>query len=95
MINLAAMHRVRKHPAFAAYFAAVLPIFWPVVFWYLLRVADQMDAHGNCDVLVIVHWWGGIEITQRVDHRAVEVDDDATNARDHCSAARIWSITAL
>ncbi|MFN3610230.1 MAG: hypothetical protein ACK4Y9_14305 [Hyphomonas sp.] len=56
MINLAALHRVRRHPAFAEYFDAVLPIFWPVVFWYLLRVADQMDAHGNCDVLVIVNW---------------------------------------
>ncbi|MFN3610152.1 MAG: hypothetical protein ACK4Y9_13910 [Hyphomonas sp.] len=63
MINLAALHRVRKHPAFAEYFDAVLPIFWPVVFWYLLRVADQMDAHGNCDVLVQVHWWGRIDIT--------------------------------
>ncbi|MFN3609035.1 MAG: hypothetical protein ACK4Y9_08225 [Hyphomonas sp.] len=63
MINLAALHRVRKHPVFAGYFDAVLPIFWPVVFWYLLRVADQMDAHGNCDVLVQVHWWGGIDIT--------------------------------
>ncbi|MFN3608878.1 MAG: hypothetical protein ACK4Y9_07430 [Hyphomonas sp.] len=63
MINLAALHRVRKHPTFAGYFDAVLPIFWPVVFWYLLRVADQMDAHGNCDVLVQVHWWGRIDIT--------------------------------
>ena len=63
MINLAALHRVRKHPAFAAYFDFVLPIFWPVVFWYLLRVADQVDARRCGEVLVFVHWWGGIEIT--------------------------------
>ena len=63
MINLAALHRVRKHPAFAAYFEAVLPIFWPVVFWHLLRMADQMDARGSAEILVLVYWWGGIEIT--------------------------------
>ncbi|MBA4227378.1 MAG: hypothetical protein C0456_12170 [Hyphomonas sp.] len=63
MINLAALHRVRKHPAFAAYFDFVLPIFWPVVFWYLLRVADSVDARRCGEVLVFVHWWGGIEIT--------------------------------
>ncbi|MFN4184680.1 MAG: hypothetical protein ACK4M6_07820 [Hyphomonas sp.] len=63
MINLAAMHRVRKHPAFAEYFDFVLPIFWPVVFWYLLRVADLMDARGSREALVTVHWWGGIDIT--------------------------------
>ncbi len=63
MINLAAMHRVRKHPVFTEYFDAVLPIFWPVVFWYLLRVCDQMDARRCNEILVMVHWWGGIEIT--------------------------------
>ncbi len=63
MINLAAMHRVRKHPVFTEYFDAVLPIFWPVVLWYLLRVCDQMDARRCNEVLVFVHWWGGIEIT--------------------------------
>jgi hypothetical protein len=63
MINLAAMHRVRKYPVFAGYFDAVLPIFWPVVFWYLLRVCDQMDARRCNEILVMVHWWGGIEIT--------------------------------
>ena len=63
MINLAAMHRVRKHPVFTEYFDAVLPIFWPVVFWYLLRVCDQMDARRCNEILVFVHWWGGIEIT--------------------------------
>jgi hypothetical protein len=67
MINLAAMHRVRKHPVFTEYFDAVLPIFWPVVFWYLLRVCDQMDARRCGEILVFVHWWGGIEITHYGD----------------------------
>ena len=62
MINLAAMHRVRKHPVFAGYFDAVLPIFWPVVFWSLLRLADRLDVCNSDEVLVVVHWWGGIEI---------------------------------
>jgi hypothetical protein len=63
MINLAAMHSVRKHPVFTEHFDAVLPIFWPVVFWYLLRVCDQMDARRCNEILVMVHWWGGIGIT--------------------------------
>ena len=63
MINLAAMHRVRKHPVFTECYDAVLPIFRPVVFWYLLRVCDQMDARRCDEILVMVHWWGGIEIT--------------------------------
>ena len=63
MINLAAMHRVRKHPVFTECYDAVLPIFRPVVFWYLLRVCDQMDARRCNEILVMVHWWGGIEIT--------------------------------
>ena len=67
MIDFAAMHRVRNHPVFAGYFAAVLPIFWPVLFWNLLRVADRMDEHGNCEVLILLHWWGAIEITHYGD----------------------------
>ena len=63
MINLAAMHRVRKRPVFTEYLDAVLPIFWPVVFWYLLRVCDQMDARRCNEILVMVHSWGGIGIT--------------------------------
>ena len=67
MINLAAMHRVRKHPVFTEYFDAVLPIFWPVLFWSLLRMCDRMDARRCDEILVFVHWWGGIEITHYGD----------------------------
>ena len=67
MINLAAMHRVRKHPVFTECYDAVLPIFRPVVFWYLLRVCDQMVAPRRDEILVMVHWWGAIEITCYAD----------------------------
>ena len=67
MIDFAAMHRVRNHPVFAGYFAAVLPIFWPVLFWNLLRMAERMKGQGNCDALIVLHWWGGIEITHYGD----------------------------
>ena len=63
MIDFAAMHRVRKHPVFADYFAFVPALFWPILFWNLLRMADRMDAAGRCQVLLQVHWWGYIEIT--------------------------------
>ncbi|PKP80112.1 MAG: hypothetical protein CVT79_16730 [Alphaproteobacteria bacterium HGW-Alphaproteobacteria-18] len=38
-----------------------------MLFWQLLRMADQMDAHGCREVLVQVSWWGGIEITHYGD----------------------------
>ena len=63
MINFAALRRLSKHPLFADYFAFVLPIFWPVLYWQLRRMAEQMAARGCSEILVQVSWWGGIEIT--------------------------------
>ena len=63
MINLAALHRVRKHPVFAAYFDAVHPLFWLVLIWQLRRAFDRIDAYGSDDALIAVSWWGSVEIT--------------------------------
>lgn len=37
---------IRRHPDFAGFFELVMPLFWPMLAWQLVRV----------------HWWGGITI---------------------------------
>ena len=61
MFNLAQMAR---HPLLGGFFAAVHPIFWPVLFWQLMRAAERLTAMGcHNGGLLTVHWWGGVDIT--------------------------------
>lgn len=52
--------RLAKHPALAGYFALVHPFFWPVLLWYLRKVAAQVDAAGRDGALIRITWWGGV-----------------------------------
>ncbi len=60
MWNLA---RLSKHPDLAPYFAQVLPIFWPVLYWQLVKMSAQLRAAGCREALGRVTWWGGVYIT--------------------------------
>jgi hypothetical protein len=58
---------VLTHPIFARWFARVHPFFWPVLYWQMGRIIRWMEATGNMDLLVRIHWWGGITIAYTGD----------------------------
>ncbi len=60
MPNLA---RLSKHPELAPYFAQVFPLFWPVLYWQLVKMSAQLRAAGCREALGRVTWWGGVYIT--------------------------------
>ncbi len=59
MPNLA---RLAKHPDLAPYFAQVFPLFWPVLYWQLVKMSAQLRAAGCREALGRVTWWGGVYI---------------------------------
>ncbi len=91
MWNLA---RLAKHPDLAPYFAQVLPIFWPVLYWQLVKMSAQLRAAGCREALGRVTWWGGVYITLLGDKPpSPSAYKPLTPARVHWSD-EIWS-TAL
>ncbi len=59
MPNLA---RISKHTHLAPYFAQVFPLFWPVLYWQLVKMSAQLRAAGCREALGRVTWWGGVYI---------------------------------
>ncbi len=64
MPNLA---RLSKHPDLAPYFAQAFPLFWPVLYWQLVKMSAQLRAAGCREALGRVTWWGGVYIERLGD----------------------------
>jgi hypothetical protein len=58
---------VLTHPIFVRWFARLHPFFWPVLYWQMGRIIRWMEATGHMDLLVRIHWWGGITIAYTGD----------------------------
>ncbi len=54
--------RIRRHPVFAPYFAAVHPFFWPILYWQLSRLIRWMKDENLSGALLGVTWWGQLHV---------------------------------
>jgi hypothetical protein len=56
------LQRLLRSPVYRPWFDRVHPIFWPVLWWQLEVTIAWMKRAGITDVMLTIHWWGGVEI---------------------------------
>jgi hypothetical protein len=81
---------ILRHPLFAPWFAAVVPVFWPVLYWQISRLADWMEKTGHTNLKVRVHWWGGLSIAYIGDKTP-----DPSAYRAYVPTCRAWDDPTL